>query len=82
MVDRINRQERIMVGCNIHHGDPCIKGTRIPAAVIVGSLADGTTAEEILQAYPQLTIEDVRAALAYASEIMEQDILLPLRSQP
>ena len=42
--------------------------------MIVGSLADGMTAEEILQAYPQLTIEDVRAALAYAAEIMEQDI--------
>ena len=71
-----------MVDRDIHHGDPCIKGTRIPAAVIVGSLADGMTAEEILQAYPQLTVEDVRAALAYATEIMEQDILLPLGSQP
>ena len=82
MVDRINWQERIMVDGDIHHGDPCIKGTRIPAAMIVGSLADGMTAEEILQAYPQLTIEDVRAALAYAAEIMEQDVLLPLGSQP
>lgn len=82
MVDRIKWQERIMVDRDIHHGDPCIKGTRIPAAVIVGSLADGMTAEEILQAYPQLTVEDVRATLAYAAEIMEQDILLPLGSQP
>ena len=82
MVDRIKWQERIMVDRDIHHGDPCIKGTRIPAVVIVGSLADGMTAEEILQAYPQLTVEDVRATLAYAAEIMEQDILLPLGSQP
>ncbi len=77
---RIHWQERIIVDRDIHHGEPCIKGTRIPAAMIVGSLADGMTPEEILQAYPQLSLEDIRAALAYAVEIMEHEIFLPLRS--
>lgn len=78
MTSRIDWQERVVVAADIHHGEPCIRGTRIPVAVIVGSLADGLTSEEILQAYPQLGIEDIRAALAYAAEVMEHDILLPL----
>jgi uncharacterized protein (DUF433 family) len=62
---RVKWQERIAVDADLHHGDACIKGTRIPAAIIVGSLADGMTAEEIQEQYPQLTQEDIQAALAY-----------------
>ena len=50
-----------------HHGDPCIKGTRVPVSVIAGSIADGDTPEQPLVAYPQLTVDDIRAALDYAS---------------
>jgi uncharacterized protein (DUF433 family) len=46
--------------------------------MIVGSLADGMTPEEIQDAYPQLTEEDIRAALAYVAEVIRQDILVPL----
>lgn len=52
---------------DLHHGDPCIKGTRIPAATIIGSLADGMTPDEVREAYPQITPEDIQAALAYAA---------------
>jgi len=65
-MERIRWQDRIVVEPDLHHGDPCIKGTRIPVAIIVGSLADGMTVEEIQEAYPQLTKEDILAALAYA----------------
>ena len=78
MERRTDWRERVIVAADIHHGEPCIKGTRIPVAVIVGSLADGLSADEVLQAYPQLAIEDIRAALAYAAEVMDHDILLPL----
>jgi len=71
-------QERIVVDAAIHHGDPCIKGTRIPVATVVGSLADGMTFGEIREAYPQLTEEDIFATLAYAAEVMRQEIVLPL----
>ena len=75
---RMGWQGRIVIAPDLHHGDPCIKGTRIPVAVIVGSLADGMTPEEIQEAYPQLGVEDIQAALAYAAEVLSQDILMPL----
>ena len=71
-------QDHIAIEMDIHHGDPCIKGTRIPVATIVGSLADGNTYKQILEAYPQLTNDDILAALAYAAEIMHQDYFIPL----
>ncbi|HEX9615766.1 MAG TPA: DUF433 domain-containing protein [Anaerolineales bacterium] len=73
-------QDRITIDPEIHHGDPCIKGTRIPVAMVVGSLADGMTFDEIHAAYPQLTNEDIYAALAYAAEVMRQEIVYPLSS--
>ena len=75
---RVRWQERVVIEPDLHHGDPCIKGTRVPVAMIVGSLADGMTPEEIQEAYPQLTSEDIRAALAYAADVIHQDVLAPL----
>jgi uncharacterized protein (DUF433 family) len=75
---RIRWQDRIVVMPDIHHGDPCIKGTRIPVTMIIGSLADGMTPDEIRDAYPQLQIEDIQAALAYSAEVVRQEILAPL----
>jgi uncharacterized protein (DUF433 family) len=71
-------EDRITIDPDIHHGDPCIKGTRIPVAVVVGSLADGMTFDGIREAYPQLTGEDIYAALAYAAEVMRQEFVYPL----
>ena len=75
---RVAWQERIVIAPDLHHGDPCIKGTRIPVAMIVGSLADGMTMAQIREAYPQLTEEDIRAALAYAAELTQQEVLVSL----
>jgi len=75
---RTRWQERIVIAKDLHHGDPCIKGTRIPEVMIVGSLADGMTPQEIQEAYPQLTVEDIQAALAYAAEVMRHEIVVPL----
>jgi uncharacterized protein (DUF433 family) len=79
-MSRIQWQEHITVDPDIHHGDPCIKGTRIPVATIIGSLADGMTPEEIKETYPQLTLLNIQAALAYAADALRQDILLPFPS--
>lgn len=69
-------QDQIVIDPDLHHGDACIKGTRIPVTMIVGSLADGLTEEEILAAYPQLKTEHIQAALAYAADIMRDEFLL------
>lgn len=75
---RIRWQDRVVAAADLHHGDPCIKGTRIPVTIIIGSLADGLTAGEIRQAYPQLTDDDIAAALAYAADVIQREVLLPL----
>jgi uncharacterized protein (DUF433 family) len=75
---RINWQERIVIESGLHHGEPCIRGTRIPVAIIVGSLADNMTYEEITKAYPQLQPEDIQAALAYAAEVLSGIVITPL----
>ncbi len=63
----IRWQERVVIAPHLHHGDPCIKGTRIPVAMIVGRLADdGMTPEETQKVYPQPSREDIQSALAYA----------------
>ena len=69
-------QDQVVIEPDLHHGDACIKGTRIPVTIIVGSLADGLTEEEILTAYPQLKTEHIQAALAYAADIMRDEFLL------
>jgi uncharacterized protein (DUF433 family) len=52
-------RERIVIDPNIHHGVPCIKGTRVPVSVLIGSLANGDSINDLLAAYPHLTEEDV-----------------------
>jgi len=68
-------QERIVIAPDLHHGEPCIRGTRIPVAMIVGGLADGMTAAEIRKAYPQLADQDIRAAPAYVAELTHEELL-------
>jgi uncharacterized protein (DUF433 family) len=75
---RVNWSERVVVALDVHHGDPCIRGTRIPVGTIIGSLADAMTTAEIREAFPQLTEEDIYAALAYAADVLHQDVLMPL----
>jgi uncharacterized protein (DUF433 family) len=64
-ISRINWQDFIVIDPEIHHGKPCIKGTRVPLAILVGSIADGIAIDEVLQEYTQLTQEDRQAALDY-----------------
>jgi uncharacterized protein (DUF433 family) len=71
-------QDHIAINPDIHHGEPCIKGTRIPVVMVVGSLADGMTFDDIRREYPQLTDDDLYAALAYAAEVMRHEIVYPL----
>jgi uncharacterized protein (DUF433 family) len=59
--------DRIEVNPEIMLGQPVIKGTRLPVYVIVEAVAEGNTQEELLEAYPFLTAEDIQQALRYAA---------------
>jgi uncharacterized protein (DUF433 family) len=61
--------ERISVDPAICFGKPCIRGTRIWVSLIIENLAEGVSDVEILDAYPSLTADDIKAALAYAAEL-------------
>jgi len=59
-------------------GLPCIRGLRIPVATVVGMVGDGMAEAEILNAYPDLDVEDVREALRYAAEaVRERELPVP-----
>lgn len=64
--------KRITVNPEQMGGVPCIRGLRIPVATIVSMIADGMTEAEILQAYPDLELEDIREALRYAAEAVRE----------
>jgi uncharacterized protein (DUF433 family) len=59
---------RIEVHPAVMHGKPVIRGTRIPVELLLRKLAEGATFEELLDAYPRLSADDIRAALAYAAD--------------
>lgn len=69
------RFSRITVDPQQMDGVPCIRGLRIPVATVVGMVADGMVADEILDAYPDLQPEDVREALQYAAEAVRERTL-------
>ncbi|MBI4135553.1 DUF433 domain-containing protein [Candidatus Uhrbacteria bacterium] len=63
--------ERIETNPNILLGKPVIKGTRIPVSLVLNLLAHGYTTKRVVEAYPQLTLEDVRAAIEYAAVLAD-----------
>ncbi|MCB9078291.1 MAG: DUF433 domain-containing protein [Anaerolineaceae bacterium] len=73
--------KRISIDPNVCFGKPCIRGTRIWVSLILDFLANGTSIEELLEEYPQLEIEDIRAALAYGAEMSrERFIEIPIEA--
>ena len=63
---------RITVNADQMDGVPCIRGLRIPVAAVVGMLADGMSAEDIIDAFPDLEREDIAEALRYAAEAVRE----------
>ncbi len=63
---------RITVYPNQMGGLPCIRGLRIPVATVVGMVGEGMAEAAILDAYPDLEVEDVREALLYAAEAVRE----------
>ena len=69
--------ERIVIDPEIQHGKPVIRGTRVPVAIVVGSLAGGMSFEEVQREY-DISGEDIRAALQFAGELIDQEQHHPL----
>ena len=67
-----NMKNRIEINPNILAGKPVIAGTRIPVTLILNLLAHGQTMQDIIEDYPDLTAEDIKAAIQYAQEVVEK----------
>ena len=71
----VDWKERVTVDPLICHGRACIKGTRIMVSVILDNLAAGLSPDEIVRSYPPLTLEDISAALGYATVLARERVV-------
>jgi len=65
-------EKRISIDPEIQHGKPCIRGTRIPVYIILEMLEHGLTINEILEEYPHIKEDDVKACIAFAKRFVEE----------
>ena len=68
----MNWRQHISVDPTVCHGKACVRGTRIPVAVVLANLAEGNTVEQIIAEYPSLTEQTIRAAIAYAADLAQE----------
>ena len=70
--------DRIQINSKIMMGKPVIKGTRITVELILRKLSEGATENDLLDAYPRLTIEDIQGAIRYAADTVahEETVIL------
>ena len=69
---------RIVSDPAIMMGKPVIAGTRITVELLLEKLAAGETFEDLLEAYPHITMEGIRAALGFAAEALQVDVIYPM----
>jgi uncharacterized protein (DUF433 family) len=71
--------DRIEINPKVHHGQPVIKGTRVPVTRILAEVADGISFDEIVRQY-EVTTEDILAAVAFANELVENQAFVATTS--
>ena len=69
-------KDRIEINPEVMLGKPVVRGTRIPVELIIRKLSEGATEEDLLDAYPRLTRDDIRAALAYAADSLAHETII------
>ena len=74
-------EQRLASDPAICAGQVCVKGTRIPAALILGALAGGDTIDDLLYGYPGITRDDVAAVLAYGAKLATERIVPLIKTQ-
>ncbi|MBR8828407.1 MAG: DUF433 domain-containing protein [Gomphosphaeria aponina SAG 52.96 = DSM 107014] len=72
-----NYRDRITINPNIRSGKPCIVNTRITVTDIFDYLGGGMTIEEVLDDFPDLTIEDIQACFAFAADRDRRLMVIP-----
>ena len=72
-----NSQERIVINPDVMVGKPVIRGTRIPVELVLKHLAQNPDLSELFAAYPHITLDDVKACLAYAQAVVEGEDVYP-----
>jgi len=72
----VDYKEKIMASASVMLGKPVIKGTRITVELLLGKLSEGVTIQELLEAYPHLTREDILAALSYSADVISREELI------
>ena len=70
--------DRIEINPLVMQGKQVIRNTRIPVELLLRKLAEGATAEDLLDAYPRLSQEDIQACLAYAADTIAHEAVVPL----
>jgi uncharacterized protein (DUF433 family) len=75
------RTDRIEINPNVMMGKPVIRGTRLTVEMIVRKLSEGASEGDLLEAYPRLTQEDIRAALGYAADTLAHEETLFLSQE-
>ncbi len=73
-------QDRIVADSKVLTGKPVVRGSRISVELVVDLLAAGWSHAQILESYPHITEDDIRACLSYASEILREERVLPLKA--
>ena len=73
-------QTLIVADPGIMMGKPTVKGTRITVELILEKLAAGETVAQILAAHPHLTEEGIRAAIAFAAEVLGAEVVYPMEN--
>lgn len=68
--------ERIVVDSEVVHGRPRVRGTRMRVSDVLSLLASGASEVEILQDYPYLSVDDIKACLEYAAVQADHPILI------
>lgn len=71
----VNWKDHIVSAPDVLRGKPRIKGTRVPVSLVLGYLAAGKDAAEIIREFPELTKEQVAACLDYARELAEFEVV-------
>jgi uncharacterized protein (DUF433 family) len=67
---------RIEIDREVMQGKPVVRNTRIPVELLLRKLSEGATFDDLLDAYPRLTVDDIRACLAYAADTIAHETVL------